>query len=147
MKILCVDDDHIVAKPIIDALAKEFPGTQINWVGTESEFYSKFEQIATDHPSIVIMDVMKLWARASPNLQPPPEEIKKEGIYRAGIRCALRLNSDERTKDIPIILHTVLNQTDIEGDMTKLKNTHYLSKEGEGGTFSLIKKIRELLSI
>lgn len=145
MKILCVEDDHIVAKPLIDELAKEFPEAQIDWIGTESEFYNKFEQIAADQPSIVVMDVMKLWATVGRDMQPPPEEIRKEGIYRAGIRCALRLNSDERTKDIPIILHTVLNQADLEEDMRKLRNTYYLSKE-KGHTL-LIKKIRELLPI
>lgn len=145
MKILCVEDDHIVAKPLIDELAKEFPEAQITWIGTESEFFDRFEQIATDRPSIIIMDVMKLWAVPGRNVQPPPDNIRKEGIRRAGIRCALKLNSDERTKEIPILLHTVLNQTDLEEDMRKLRNAHYLSKEL--GILPLIKKIRELLSI
>ncbi len=143
MDILCVEDDHIIAKPIIDELSAAFPEAEIKWIGTESEFYNSFEQIAENLPVIVTMDVMKLWAIPSANMPFPPAEVKRGGIHRAGIRCAIRLNNDERTRNIPIVLYTVLDEKDLEESLMKLNNCYYVSKEKP--LSHLVEKVRELV--
>jgi len=145
MKILCVEDDHLVAKPILDELQAAFPDAEVKWIGTESEFRTHFESVAANPPDIVIMDVMKLWDVPSRNPAPLPDDVRRGGVSRAGIRCAKMLNNDERTKDVPIILYTVLDEAWLRKEIRELRNCYHVPKEGDINP--LLEKIRQVIPL
>lgn len=69
------------------------------------------------------------WTDPSPNMEKPPQEILDEGFYRAGIRCIKELNNKyEGTKNIPVIIYSVLDYDDLEKDIKNLPQAKYLIK-------------------
>lgn len=148
MKILVIEDDHLQAEWICKNLEQAFRGDKIDRITMEMEFRSHFDEIANDPPDVVIMDVMLRWADPSPDLKPPPDDVKKGGFYRAGLRCTRILAQDKRTEDIPVILYTVLEHNDLqqnnfEADLQDLlKKAVHLPKEAN--LAPLIQAIRKV---
>src|SRR6266850_8480467 len=108
MRILIVEDDYLQAEWIYGSLEQALPDAQFDRVSTESEFRSRFDEIANKGPDVVVMDVMLRWADPIPGLDLPPIDVQKEGFYRAGLRCERILARDDRTSQVPVILYTVL---------------------------------------
>lgn len=133
MRILLVEDDPLQVELIAEFLTADsaFPKARIKRISTESEFISSFEDIATNAPDVVIMDIMLRWADPSPDFVLPPEEIAEEGFYRAGLRCEKLLARDPRTTDIPIILYTILSNGDLSEELPDRPQTIYLAKDFE----------------
>ncbi len=144
MKILIVEDDHLQGEWILSGLDEVFHGASIKLIDTEFDFRASFDRIANDPPDVVVMDVMLRWANPSPTLEVPPEEIQKEGFYRAGLRCEALLAGDVRTSHIPVILYTVLERGDLDRQLqTRRENVIYLPKESDQSP--LHQQIRELM--
>ena len=140
MRILIVEDDYLQADWVYAKLEQAFPDAKFDRVSTESEFRSRFDEIANMGPGVVVMDVMLRWADPSPELVLPP---KYEGFYRAGLRCERMLAGDERTSHVPVILYTVLERTDLNHELPSLpEHVQYLPKESD--LDPLIRKIGEL---
>ncbi len=143
MRILIVEDDYLQARWIHDRLKEGFPGAELVCINTESEFRSRFDEIAELPPDVVVMDVMLRWADPTPDLTLPPKEIQQEGFYRAGLRCERRLAGDERTSQIPVILYSVLERADLSTELMNLpKHVQHLPKQSD--LTPLIQKIKEL---
>ena len=129
MHILIIEDDYLQADLIEEALRQEpvISLATIERISTESQFHAEFERIAKNPPDVIIMDVMLRWADPSPNMEQPSAEIIKEGIGRAGLRNEKLLNQDPRTRGIPVIIYTILEDIDLE--MTGRPRVNYLAKD------------------
>ena len=105
MKILIVEDDEDQAQDLEQTLRREFRGVQCRRVELEEDFQNEFEEIASEHFDLAIVDMMLEWADPSPNMSPPP------GPYdEAGLRCRNKLKQDSRTATIPVIMLSVLRR-------------------------------------
>ena len=112
--ILLVEDDFMQAEGLMERI-KDQLGVESDLISTELGFQTRFEEIAQDPPVLIIMDVMLRWADPQPVIQRPPDGY--DGFHRAGIRCLKMLRSDPRTKELPVILHSVLEESDVLPDM------------------------------
>ncbi len=131
MYILIVEDDPSQYEFIKTSVkeAKEFSNAEVRRIATELTFIENFEEIATEKPDIVIMDIMLRWTDPSPSMVLPPKEIEEKGFYRAGIRCIRMLKADDRTKHIPVIIYSVLTKEDLETEIGRFPEVRYLFKD------------------
>src|ERR671921_412520 len=114
--IVIVEDDHLQEGPLSDSLSRAIPGAELVTLTTEQEFRNFVPRLRERPPDLIVMDVMLRWAYPEPDAPPPPEDVIKEGFYRAGLRCARLLADDETLNDVPVILHTILERSDLERD-------------------------------
>lgn len=131
ISILLVEDDNIQEDTIVKDLKKHFGDEiRIETVITEKEFQDKLDEIILNPPNVVIMDVMIRWTDPTPDMKEPPEEVSKNGPFRAGFRCTELLY--QKTVDIPVILYTVLGENDIENNINNLSHKPiHLSKDAD----------------
>lgn len=143
MYVILVEDDHLQAEWVESCLVAAFHGVTVNRISTESEFYSRLNDIVDSCPDVFIIDAMLRWADPSPAMQEPPREVKDEGFYRAGLRCQRKICEHEKAQYVPIILYTVLEELDLESALRdKPPNVAYLRKDSESEP--LVEKIREV---
>jgi CheY-like chemotaxis protein len=152
MYILIVDDDYLQAEWVIDRLKKSFSNSKITWMETEYEFRANLDELTTNPPDVIIMDVMLSWTRPGPDMPEWPADVRDEGFYTAGFRCEKLLSDNKKLKNIPLIFYTVLERADlierqykfVEGSRVYLQKPHraYLRKESEAEP--LIDLIRRL---
>lgn len=141
MKILLVEDDYIQSELICEALEQAFPSDAIELIRTEHEFRSRLAEIEAGPPDIIILDIMLRWTLPSRDMPELPQDVRDEGLYRAGFRCRNLLAERARTRDIPVILYTVMEASDISDDLEDIApGTVYLRKEAD--VQSLIELIR-----
>ncbi|HYX30780.1 MAG TPA: hypothetical protein VE863_19745 [Pyrinomonadaceae bacterium] len=144
MNIIIVENDYLQYDWMKDIFARRFPYYHISQIKTELEFCNQLKKIAAKPPDVIIMDVMLQWTTPSENVERPPDEVKEGGHHTAGLRCQERLRSDEKTKDIPVILYTVLEQPDLERRFggTIPEHIRHLRKESDPEPlFSLIQEV------
>ena len=144
MNMLLVEDDHLQARWIKEGLLRSFPGATIEVISTELGFRSKLQEMTEQVPDVFIMDVMLRWTDPTPDLKPPPEEVRKEGFFRAGLRCARLLAEQPSTRHRPVILYSVLERSDIASDLKDEPNVHHLRKDST--LEPLVRRIQELLA-
>lgn len=148
MYFLIVEDDKFQYAHIKDAITRirsfSKSKTRIERIATELEFIDKFESIATEKPDVILMDIMLRWTDPAPDVKLPPPEIAEQGFFRAGVRCEQRLAGDPRTSDIPIIVYSILEKKDLEGEITQRPEVSYLEKDF--GVGELNSKLEELLA-
>ena len=136
MRILVVEDDHLQAEWLRTNLGEGFPelreSPKIELMSTEFEFRQRFGEITDSPPDVIVMDVMLRWADPSPDMEPPPPDVVKEGFYVAGLRCEQLLAADRRTRVVPVILYTVLDSSALNHELRKLRpNVRFLPKESD----------------
>jgi CheY-like chemotaxis protein len=114
-RILLIEDDHLQAHGIQsglrDLLQRDYHDLAFETLSTESDFYERFDEIATKGFDLIIIDVMLRWADPSPQMPEPPPDVVEGGFFRAGVRCKQKLQSDRRTASIPAIIYTVLDES------------------------------------
>jgi DNA-binding response OmpR family regulator len=113
MRIVSLEDDEPFWDLMKDALVDAFPGIELSWIRTESEFRERLEKFAAAPPDLFILDVMVKWADPAENMPLPTEDVREEKYYRAGLRCRKRLAQNSATSSVPVILFTVLEAADI----------------------------------
>lgn len=130
MRILVVEDDTLQADFVLNSLRRAFPADQIDLIRTESEFRYKFEFVSES--DVIVLDVMLPWCEPEPDMTAPPPEVLREGHFRAGFRCQRLLAHDEKTKNIPVIIYTVLEKTDLHNCLEENSPSPiYLSKDDD----------------
>lgn len=144
MKILVVEDDYLQVEWLSEQLKNHIEEVQVESISTESKFYDSLARIAAQPPDIILMDVMLRWTDPAPHMLVPPDDVREEGFYTAGLRCERKLRQNSETSTIPVILYTMLEQSDLLRQLEgKEDNTIYCRKEAD--LHSLIQKIRELV--
>jgi CheY-like chemotaxis protein len=147
IEILSVEDDPLQAEWIRQTIESGVSGSKVIHMSTESEFIARFPGIVSTPPKLILMDVMLRWADPSPNIPGRPADVKEGGMRRAGLRCCTRLAAEPKTRGIPVILYTVLQNSELkelekELDMVP-PNLLYVQKDSNPG--ELLKKIRRLV--
>lgn len=114
--ILSVEDDPLQSEWLRQILSERFPTIGLRQISTEYEFGNRFEEIATDPPKVILLDMMLRWTDPAPSMPKRPPEVREGGLTQAGRRCEQRLQADPRTSSVPIIFYTVLEREDV-GDL------------------------------
>jgi CheY-like chemotaxis protein len=129
--ILIVEDDRVQFQLLRQVMqeSKSIAALEIKRISTEKEFYDRFDEIASDKPAVILLDIMLRWADPAPNLELPPTEVDREGFYRAGFRCERRLAADKRTQNIPVIFYSVLEYEDLIEELPQRPQVKYLNKD------------------
>jgi CheY-like chemotaxis protein len=146
MYITVVEDDHLQAEWIESRLKTAFRKLIVKRINTESDFYLWLDEIenGNEKPDLFIIDVMLRWADPSPTMSEPPPEVIKNGVFRAGLRCKDQVLANSRTKDVPIILYTVLEESDLGKALeNRQPGVTYLRKDSSPEP--LIRMIRRIL--
>lgn len=139
-----VEDDHLQRGPLEENLKIAFPGSQVAVLGSEHEFREYLPRLVESPPDLVLMDVMLRWSLPSPKAAEPPADVTEGGYYRAGLRCATLLLSDERSRTVPVVLYTILERSDLERDGQGLPaNSSYVGKSSD--VDALLRRVRALL--
>ncbi len=147
MDVLIVENDHLQHEWMIEALRRRFPRSGITLIKTELEFCNRLEELAANPPDVIIMDVMLQWTTPSEHMKKPPREVIEGSHHMAGLRCEERLRKLEGTKNVPVILYTVLEQADLEHRFGGVIPEHikHLRKESDPEPlFTLIQDVTEL---
>ena len=131
MYFLIVEDDKLQFSYIKNGIrqGRNFSNSRIERIATEWEFIEKFESTATEKPDVILLDIMLRWTDPTPSMTLPPPEIAEEGFFRAGVRCEQRLAVDPRTRNIPVIVYSILEKKDFEGEIRERPEVHYLEKD------------------
>jgi CheY-like chemotaxis protein len=148
MYFLIVEDDKSQYSDIEGAITQiesvRNSQKRIERFATESEFIDNFESIARDKPDVIILDIMLRWTDPAPDMKLPPPDIAEQGFFRAGVRCERRLAADPRTRDIPIIVYSMLEKEDLKGEIPHRPEVSYLEKDF--GVEELKNKLEKLLA-
>jgi CheY-like chemotaxis protein len=105
MNILVIEDDEDQAIDLEAALRIEFRDAVFTRIELEHEFVGRFEELASKHFDLAVIDVMLEW------IDPIPDAPARPGPFEdAGFRCRNKLKSDPRTAGIPIIMFSVLGR-------------------------------------
>lgn len=144
MKVLIVEDQKNQFEFLRNTLLKDNDSLEIDRIVTEHSFESEFENIASHPPDIIIMDVMFRWEDTERNKSTMSDEVKKQGKYRAGVRCIRVLSEDKRTKNIPIIIYSILDKSDLQKEIEQFSQVKYLFKDfTEERILKMIHSIKE----
>lgn len=114
MRLLIVDDDWLHTEFLRREVNRTFSSSTVDQIHTELEFRDRFEEIASNPPDVIILDLMILWADPLPKLSALPTDVQIGGFYQAGLRCQALLAADERTSKLPVILHSVMDGDEID---------------------------------
>jgi CheY-like chemotaxis protein len=142
IRIVVVEDDASYADALETALRREFPGAKIERVATEHEFLRRLDSFQREPPRVFVIDVMLRWTDPAPNMPPPPDDVSRDGFFRAGLRCRERLDGHPRTRCVPVVFHTVL-EGDLPASSGLPPHVGFSAKgtDGEG----LVEEIKRLL--
>ncbi len=119
---------------------------QTSWINSESEFEKYWHLIESEPPDVAVLDVMLAWDHPSKGgTVTPPGGVPD--LYTAGIRCAERFASNEKTRNVRIVFYTVVPEEDVSGQVRKLAerlpDVIYLQKPYEIG--SVVAKIIQVI--
>jgi DNA-binding NarL/FixJ family response regulator len=132
MRIVSLEDDEPFWDLLQEALTEAFPGADLVWVRTESEFRQNVKKFAAKPPDIFLLDVMVKWADAAEDMPKPPAEVVKDGYFRAGLRCHKLLLENTITRSVPVVLFTVLERSDVEKVKSELPaGSAFVGKSGD----------------
>ena len=123
VRVLVVEDDEEQIEWLRDKLGRAFEVLDFEAITSESDFRANFGTIAASRPDAIILDVMLRWTKAGRGVTPRPAE--EESFYYAGLRCKKMLAENEETKDIPVIVSSVLSGHELPSGIT------LLPKEGD----------------
>ena len=129
MNIVLVEDDPRQAETIIREVKRHVNNADVTLIKTEWAFREHLSALAESPPDLVVLDVMLRWQDPSPNMVDPPEEVEREGFFKAGLRCARLLDEVDFKKKVPILLFTILKEGDLDEDLVDLpSNVVHLPK-------------------
>lgn len=116
-RILAVEDDYLYVEWLRDIIEANI-GASLDVISTELGFRTRFADLAAKPPDIILMDIMLRWTDPSPDMVRPPAGLGT--FHRAGLRCLHLLRGDQQTRNIPVILYSVLEESDIAEDLKEL---------------------------
>src|ERR1035438_8730417 len=130
MKIVLVEDDYTQFKLISKELENEFAGARITVIETEKAFRSSLEEMAKEPPDVFVIDIMLRWTYPQRDHEPAPQDVRDGKFHRAGFRCQRLLEQGDKTKRIPVILYSMVDQGEFSFEARNLPdNVHLMRKE------------------
>lgn len=145
MKIVLVEDDYLQADWIQASLESTF-GAHVERTGSAHGLQRQIPLLARDPPDIFIVDEMLRWS------DPPTVEELDAGAYlpapdgwkptRAGLELIEQLRSIPQLTNVPVILYTVLEESDLV-DLHIPMNVATVAKNTDPGP--LISAVRQAL--
>lgn len=129
-----VEDDFDSRESIRNAINDKSIETNVIELTTEHEFREQLNKVSDESnmPELVILDIMLPWTKPTRDMPEEPEEVRKNGFYRAGARCEKLFRAKENLKDTPIIIYTNLQKNDIKHDLDwQSEKTYYLGKNSD----------------
>lgn len=120
MKVVLIEDNEHHAQQVQECLQTTFQDAAVSLLRTEHEVMENIEKIAGGRTDVIILDIILPWCRIGPNMPPLPECYEIGGPYRAGIRCLKTFLAHPAIRDIPIIVHSVVDTgqlSDIPDDL------------------------------
>lgn len=134
MKIVIAEDDSNQSKSIKKMIQDRWPQCHVLIITTESEFYEKMDLFQTERPFLFVIDVVLPWARLTRASTPPPKA--NEDPFKAGVRCFEYLQMEAATKNIPVVLYSVLERVDLLPDPTlQISNATFVRKDPNATNF------------
>ncbi len=144
MRVVVVEDDYLQAETIVASLKEAFTDIEVDSLYSESDFRAELASFREIPPDAFVIDIMLRWAYPREDSPIPPPDVEKARHYRAGLRCEQILGQYDETRDIPVILYTVLAENNLEGELDSLRPTsRFLGKVSEYR--NLIPEIRGLI--
>jgi len=120
--------------------------SEFQMIGLETE--KSFREITSEFsrpPAIAILGMRVRWQYPEENMQLPPDDVREGSYTLAGRRCWKLLRENPVTKQMPIIFHTVIDESRNAGsEILSDPNTRLL--EMRDSEDSLIQNIQELLA-
>jgi CheY-like chemotaxis protein len=150
IQILLVDDDHIHLEKIAQTLHSAFRGGNVELsmseIQTESHFRARLDSFRDQPPDVVVMDIMLRWADPAEEIPDPPEEVTRDGFYNAGVRCLRLLGEASQTRQVPVVLYTVLEENDVVIPPEVPRGQAVFVKK-QPDTADLVKKLESVLGL
>ncbi len=110
LRVLLVEDDHFQRENVRQAIENAIKA-EVETKSTEWEFQRDFEAIAANPPHVAVLDIMLRWANPAADMPIPPPDVTSSS--EAGLRCASRLLNDLRTREVKVLLYSVLAKEDL----------------------------------
>jgi CheY-like chemotaxis protein len=127
MRLLLLEDNNEDARIIAEGL-RALLRADVSVIKSEKEFTEQLEEIAKLPPDLIIIDIMLRWTTPARGMlvEDAPGE-----FHLAGFRCAKRLEDDDRTRQIPYIYYTSLEQNNFAEVVvhTKAEDLEPLARE------------------
>ncbi|POZ52849.1 response regulator [Methylovulum psychrotolerans] len=141
LKIWVVEDNFQQRAEIREAIRSRCKADILE-IATEYDFRVQLEQLESSYPDIIIIDVMLPWVKPAPNMPEPPEDVKTNSFYRAGIRCLRLARAKDETKAAKIIILTNLEQDDLKEDLDAIdrQEIYFVAKGGYSELLDLMAK-------
>jgi|ERR1035441_2337962 CheY-like chemotaxis protein len=143
MRIVIAEDDKLQADLFVRALNQVFPEAAVTLFRTEKEFRDGLESITMDPPDIVILDIMMRWTDPSLDRAPAPPDVNAGKFHRAGFRCQKLLERGDKTREVPVILYTVVESAEFTTELSALPSNVRMLPKMET-MYNLIGAIREM---
>lgn len=144
MNILLVEDDILQADAIEDSLRRNFKQVEVKRLSSESEFREKLSSVKTESLDLILLDVLLRWSEPTPEIEEPPLEVQQQGFYRGGIRCLNLLLASAETREVPVIVYSVLGREDVHKEIDQVP-PHVLFLQKDSDEQRLVRHIRSLL--
>jgi hypothetical protein len=139
--LVLVEDDYWQVEEVSECLRDQVTRLELEIIRTESEFRGRFNEWVVVRPDIFVIDVMLRWANPEPYLPAPPLAVAVGGAARGGLRCAQLVLGEERTREVPIVLYTVLDEVDLGGELAGMSGSvRFVRKEVDVGVLAAIVK-------
>ena len=140
--IVLVEDDSRQAEEVRAALVKHFAHVEVIVIGAEAEFLARLPAFQVNAPDLFIFDGILPWSAAGSNHPKPRRKLK--GI--AGIRCAAAVLAKRGTRDVPIIIQSIIEPSVLRREFKNApENVYFRSKTSSEK--DLITTIRSLLAV
>jgi hypothetical protein len=114
MRVLILEDNYREAERIAESIRGAFRSVETIVINTEQKFRSDIEDILQHPLDLVVIDALLAWTAAGPDISPPPDDVITGTFRRGGSRCASRLASDTRSKDVPVIVYSAADRSDLD---------------------------------
>ena len=142
MRIIVLEDVPIAAASLVHLIRSECAEAQIRVLDNEFEFNQAHSDFIKQQPNLFVLDMRVRWTSSDLVAAVPPIDYQRTGSWRrAGLRCCRLLLSDERTRDLPIVLTSVLEDREVRAELQGLPpNVDFIEKRRHNDLRIILRK-------
>jgi len=127
MRVLLIEDDQEQVRELVTALRRRFPTAYIDVFTTQDEFENALPSIATQPPDVLISDI--LLRRRRVRSGDSARVLVNSEIAGAGFECVERFLEYESLRQVPVIVHSVLDRGDVAAKLARFPNNVVYSRK------------------